>query len=316
MLFPPPSERGRKRQHETPLTNKQENTIIQSTQTTLARCLAESSWKSLQSTCRRYFEFKNAWEEKHTCTISHEVALIYWVEKKRSLDGVTESSALQYTMDVAAALRRTGDARLAESQMVQDYRRSLRRMGALMPGKQAKPARPSEVASAIELEKKPLIRLALAMCWVTAGRASDVLRLKKQEITIRPDGVVAVHWRETKGDPFQLGRFTGHHLTKAAQEILVQRLQAVRDQQGLIFPPGITSHQLGAALQRVNRELSSHSLRRGAAQFLLKQKVSLDEICLLTRHQTTESLIRYVAEAGLQRVDVTATMSQQLQAAM
>ena len=271
--------------------------MLKSARETLAQCLAGSYWKSLRSTSRRYLEFKATWEERNG-GIPHDLALIYWVEKKRTLDGITAASALQYTMDVAGALRRTSGVSLSESQLLQDYRRSLRRSGALIPGKQATPAGPHDVTSAVRLEPKPLTRLAVEMCWVTAGRASDVLRLKRQEVNIRADGVVTVHWRETKGDPFQLGRFTGHHVTDGARATLSHRLKAISDPTGMIFPPGITSSQIGAALQRVNRSLTSHSLRRGAAQFLLKQKVPLDELCFLTRHQTTESLIRYVAEAG------------------
>eukprot|EP01061_Rhynchopus_euleeides_P034059 TRINITY_DN57745_c0_g1_i1.p2 TRINITY_DN57745_c0_g1~~TRINITY_DN57745_c0_g1_i1.p2 ORF type:complete len:271 (+),score=46.78 TRINITY_DN57745_c0_g1_i1:439-1251(+) len=270
----------------------------------------------MQSTLRRYTAFKREWEEKSGETLKPDMALILWVEKKRKLDGISDSSALQYTMDVAGALRRISNIRVAESQLLQDYRRSLRRAGALVPSNQARPAQPAEVATALKLEQQPLRRLAVAMCWVTAGRASDVLRLKKCEICIRDDGIVAVHWHETKGDPFKLGRFTGHHLPDELRNILRDRLAKLADPQALLFQPCITSSHIGKAMQRANKALTSHSLRRGAAQHLIRQKVPLDDLKFLTRHESTDTLVRYVAEAGLQRVNVTAGMSLLLKEAM
>ena len=290
--------------------------MINAAQETLGNAVSGPYWKSMQSTLRRYTEFKRGWEEKNGEALNPDMALILWVEKKRELDGISHSSALQYTMDVAGALRRISNIRIAESQLLQDYRRSLRRAGALVPSSQARPAQPAEVSAALEREQQPLRRLAIAMCWVTAGRASDVLRLKKSEVHIREDGIVAVHWHETKGDPFKLGRFTGHHLPDDLTAVLRDRLTALTDPHALLFRSCITSSHIGKALQRVNKDLTSHSLRRGAAQHLIRQKVPLDELRFLTRHESTDTLVRYVAEAGLQRVNVTAVMSLKLKEAM
>ena len=212
----------------------------------------------------------------------------FFAEKKRA-DGAKGSTVLQHTMTLAGALKRLDGELISQSQLVRDYRQALKRGGALLSDRQAKPALFSQVQAVLDRLPMGVLRLAIALCWAGAARASDVLRLRRQELVIRSDSSIQVHWTKTKSDPYQLGHFSGV-LRPQETNFLFAHLSSLNPQDQLKV--------ISDELKKTCQELTSHSLRRGAVQHLVGREVDLEMIPQLTRHSDVNAVVRYAYEAG------------------
>ena len=236
------------------------------------------------------------------------MGLILWIQKKLTIDGLSPQAALQYTYNVAAAVNRMGKGAMDNSQLLHDFRRSLRRGGAMTPLKQAQPATRAEVAKVLSLEHIPLMKLAISLAWGGCARASDVFRLRAEEVSIFPNHI-QIHWVETKSDPFKLGRWTGVVIDADMTDILRHRLKALESNpKALLFHP-LGYHQMYRAMKRADQNLTPHSLRRGAIETLNQNNVPLEDIRQLSRHSSVDCLVRYLSTGGAQRVRGTAQTS-------
>ena len=295
---------------EPPLTTTQREKILRSARQTLADCLSESYWRSIRSCYRRYRRFKENWE-KGRGRISHDMAIILWTAKLRCIDSRTRSTALQYTVNIGAALKRYEGVQLGESQELMDYRRGLKKQGALRAQQQKPPATAPEVEDIIEAERRSLVQLAISICWAGAARLADVRGLLAKEVRIRADGVVAVQWCNTKGDPWKLGRFTGLELPPKQLGRLRRLLSSTTSPLQCLFE-GVSYHKVARAVKRINPALTPHSLRRGAIHHLALQGTPLDDIQTLSRHATKEAMLRYCPTAALEQVSRTAATSRKM----
>eukprot|EP01061_Rhynchopus_euleeides_P010408 TRINITY_DN19856_c0_g1_i2.p5 TRINITY_DN19856_c0_g1~~TRINITY_DN19856_c0_g1_i2.p5 ORF type:complete len:229 (-),score=39.85 TRINITY_DN19856_c0_g1_i2:1199-1885(-) len=228
------------------------------------------------------------------------------------MDGFAKASMLQYCLTLVAALRRFEGVDLGQSLQIKDFCRGLRRGGAMRPKTQATPATLEEIRKVLRREACPLIRLAVHLCWLGAARASDVLRLSTDDLALRNDGTWCFNWITTKADPFKLGRQTGLTLPPPTHSTLLERTQQATAPRN-VFPASIRSTHITRALRRVNPQLSSHSIRRGASHHLNALGLPLEDIQKVTRHANLESLIRYLPKSGSQRVAETAKTSKHLQ---
>ena len=274
----------------------QREQIEASLRETLVQSLAPSTQSSMQSVLRTYLQFKENWEWATGQSLEHAVAVLLFAEKKRG-EGAKKSTVLQYTMSLAGALKRLDGDLISHSQLVQDYRQALKRGGALLSERQAKPALFSQVQTVLDRLPMGVLRLAIALCWAGAARASDVLRLRRSELVIRSDSSIQVHWTKTKSDPYQLGRFSGVVLRPQETRLLFVHLSSLTPQQQL-FPFSLTTKVISDELKKTCPALTSHSLRRGAVQHLVGRNVDLEMIRQLTRHVDVNSVVRYAHEAG------------------
>ena len=98
------------------------------------------------------------------------------------------------------------------------------------------------------------------------GKGADVIRLKVGDITLEREYVV-VNWSETKSDPFCLGRTTGLYLADKWRNALQTAMTGVSPGDLLL---DTSYRKVVAALRREGKNLSGHSLRRGALHTFLE----------------------------------------------
>eukprot|EP01063_Lacrimia_lanifica_P003275 TRINITY_DN11742_c0_g1_i2.p1 TRINITY_DN11742_c0_g1~~TRINITY_DN11742_c0_g1_i2.p1 ORF type:complete len:292 (-),score=20.23 TRINITY_DN11742_c0_g1_i2:202-1077(-) len=204
---------------------------------------------------------------------------------------------------------------------LKDFVRGLRRLGACRPSWQAKPATWNQTARAVELERHGLTRLALLVGRGGASRVADVTTLVGRDVEfIEGAGHVAINWYDTKSDPFRLGQTTGSACRTGRFGRLRARVAQIQPDQ-LVFGrpkgapadhPGTSYSRISAALKRVDKALTGHSIRRGALHELLYQGVRLEQIRTLSRHSCINALVRYLPAAELQVAKTTATLSRGL----
>ncbi|KAJ9458340.1 hypothetical protein DIPPA_12838 [Diplonema papillatum] len=258
--------KGRPRMVEKPLSKREVRQVRLDVEKHLSRALASSTWRGVESTHRRMLEFRGEWEAATGEKLSKAEATILWVSRKlrgsKEIPGISMSTALQYVQNVKSAEKRVGVP--LDSQALRDFERSLKRQGALRPQKQA-----------------------LALAWRGAARVADVTGLKAGDVTRQKD-FLAINWSDTKSDPFKLGVTTGIVLPEHLDSILEKKLRRKAPQDRLL---ATSYRRMSAALKRVRKGLTGHSLRRGAAASLLDAGLSLEEIRRVTRHSSIEALV-------------------------
>ena len=279
---------------------------------TLKKSLSRDRWQNLSYLFRRFLEFKQKWEACTGNPLEMDLAIVLWVERLREMDCIANSSALQYSYDIVSALQRMAYHKMAFSMLLEDYRGALKRLGALKPKQQAVPACPEEVEETLRQTPSPVLKLAISMCWLGAARASDVLRLRAEEVVTREDGVTSVNWVTTKSDPFRIGQQTGLNIEHSSFLTLKKLLKTAKRSRDTLIFKDVTFQHINTALKKVNPTLTPHSLRRGACYQLLKEGMPLEEIQKVSRHKTIEGLLRYLPAAGIRRVADTASLSQAL----
>ena len=216
------------------------------------------------------------------------------------LGGETEVSDRGSNFELnGAGIRRTGPSGIEKDGnfhrrrpvwMLTDYVRALKRAGALRPQRQAVPAVGEQVMEAVRKEVDRDTQLAIVLCWAGAARVSDVIRLKVGDITLERE-YVAVNWSETKSDPFRLGRTTGLYLADKWRNALQTAMTGLSPGDLLL---DTSYRKVVAALRREGKDLSGHSLRRGALHTLLLEGVGLESIRQLSRHSSLDALARYL----------------------
>ena len=310
----PPSTRGRPRKTETSVTPEEATTIRQELQHTLSQALAPTYWGALRRTYDRYSQFREGWMKAERRTLPHDEGAVLWVTKQRK-DGLSVQSALQYLNNLAAALRRFAAFPLDGRQIVADYRRALKRGGALRPQKQAEPATAHNIREALAKEPRPIVKLLLGIMWGGAARASDALRLDVKDVTAeKRSEPIYVRWTQSKADPFHMGHITGISLPKDLHRILRHRLRRARSAgETRLFPADVTYRTVVKAVKRARRGLTAHSLRRGALTQLARKNVPLEEVRLLSRHATVDGVMRYVSAAENAHARETAQVSAKIE---
>ena len=294
----------------TRLTPQKCKEIRDSFQKTLTHALAPTYWKTLRRAYDQYTQFRRQWADTAGRMPPHDECAMLWATSQR-LGGLSTSSTLQYLNNIAGALRRFEGYPLDSVQVLSDYRRALKRQGALKPKRQAQPATPQDIRRAIEREPRRLVQLLLGIMWRGAARVSDALRLDVKDVQPDPDNdVVNIRWTQSKSDPFRVGHITGITLQAGLRKILERRLrQAEKRKQTTLFPPSVGYRCATKAIKRARATLTTHSLRRGALTHLARKGVPLEEVRLLSRHATVDGVIRYVSAAENARARDTARIS-------
>ena len=243
---------------------------------------------------------------------SHDEGVMRWMAHLQA-EGLSVQSALQYTNNLVAALRRLAGIHLEHSSILRDFRRALKRRGALKPQKHAVPATREEAKEAMQREPRDVVKIALSLTWAGAARSSDVLRLDRDDVKPMGNGQVAVRWTQSKSDPYRVGRMTGLRMPRRYYELLTEHLRTTaRPREKKVFPQTVTYASIAAAVKRVKLTLTPHSLRRGALTHLARLGLPLEEIRLLSRHSTIEGVVRYIDAAENIRITETEAVSSRL----
>ena len=134
--------------------------------------------------------------------------------------------------------------------------------------RQAHAASYDDIRRCVSTTKCLPTRVALILSWAFCGRVGDVLRLKKDELTVRPNPTtgfteVTVRFTRAKTTP-QRGPYTLHTAISQAWGELLVRWMAER--RTWLFPKEVTTGSITAALRQVRPELECRSIRRGSLQ--------------------------------------------------
>ena len=122
---------GRRRATEAPLTATNARNIAKGTMRTLGEALAPSTWRGLEATHRRLLQFREQWWLTTGVELGWDLAVMHWVQRLLSKGDITVSSALEYVVRAQGALKRMGHP--VDSQLLRDFTRALRRLGAMRP---------------------------------------------------------------------------------------------------------------------------------------------------------------------------------------
>ena len=168
---------GRPRAGVPPLSKKGATQVAKQAARTIGEALAPSTWKGLEASHRRLLQFRSTWAEATGVVLPWDLTIVYWVQSlmSNSTAPLSVQSAKEYVTRAVSALSRMGIK--AETQLLRDFSRALRRMGALRPSSQAVPATEEDVKRAAELELDADTRMAVVLAWCGAARVSDVIRL-------------------------------------------------------------------------------------------------------------------------------------------
>ena len=296
---------GRPRAKEAPLTKREAKAVAKKAAQTLGDALAPSTWKGLEGCHRRLLQFREEWAVTTGTLLPWDLCIIYWVQRLLSdrTAPIAESSALEYCSRAVSSLARMGTK--LDSPLLRDFVRALKRKGGLRPHRQAKPATSEVVATVLEQTTDPDTCLAIAVAWCGAARVSDVLRLRSTDLSFE-GGFVAINWSETKSDPFRIGVTTGVHVAERWMGMLRTKVLGLKAGELLVES---TYRRVVAALQKVDPELSGHSLRRGALAELLEQGICLESLRQLSRHSSLDALARYLPAGKISLARDSATTS-------
>ena len=147
-------------------------------------------------------------------------------------------------------------------------------------------------------------RAAIAVCWLTAGRGGDVLKLRKDDITLTGNKLM-ITWKRGK----TVGRRGPYTVSTTCPAALLPSLYALTNyttgDMHLAFP-NTTGTMLKLALRSTgDRALEQRSIRRGALQQLSAQGLSTSTLMLFSGHTTPRMLMRYLGHGRFAHRDQT-----------
>ena len=162
--------------------------------------------------------------------------------------------------------------------------------------RQAHAASYDDIRRCVSTTKCLPTRVALILSWAFCGRVGDVLRLKKDELTVRPNPTtgfteVTVRFTRAKTTP-QRGPYTLHTAISQAWGELLVRWMAER--RTWLFPREVTTGSITAALRQVRPELECRSIRRGSLQTMASAGVPEATLLEFSAHTTVAMLRRYL----------------------
>lgn len=255
---------------------------------------ATNTWKSLSCPFNQFTRFQ---VEKGTelLNLPNHLQLLTFVESKMADGSIAVSTAHKYVRRV----RQVFDMlhRQYDMNAVVTYLRALKRQGALRPESQAPPAMRCHIEKLLSLAT-PSERVGIMVGWKTASRTDEVSQLIKENfvrtLITTPEGEQKIVWVITfpfhKGDPFGLSTVVPVIFGEWEQEIH-QWWGALHV--GAQFSD-IDTDRVTALLRRVNPDLSSHSIKRGALLTLLRAGVPMSIIQMIAKHKDLETLLVYL----------------------
>jgi integrase len=139
--------------------------------------------------------------------------------------------------------------------------------------------------------------MAVLLAWVTAARCGCILQLRRQDITLGPNGKLAILFRRGKGALVR-GPYTVHSCVPNSALGELQTLLADLQPSQRVFPPTTKGSELKDALRAVQGpnepKLEQRSIRRGSLMALASTGLSEKELLHFSGHTNVTTLRRYL----------------------
>ncbi|KAJ9452072.1 hypothetical protein DIPPA_14987 [Diplonema papillatum] len=142
-----------------------------------------------------------------------------------------------------------------------------------------------------DLEKGGHEDVATAAClaWACALRMADLRALGPTDVTVVEPGLLRISWWTTKEASLRMRESEMTYRVPMGVSLKVRRWVA----RGLRFTEA-TTRRLVREAKKVFPECAEHSWKRGALQHLAKSGAGWEELLLMARHQSRDTLKRYL----------------------
>ena len=145
-----------------------------------------------------------------------------------------------------------------------------------------------EMKKAVELEEKSAIKIALILMWLTAGRVGDILKLKMKSVKTGGARNLDITFEEGKGVTLSKGKYSVHTVMPECWRAQLMNHFASLKPTDLIVPPtekmsmGARGAACNKALQRVDKFITTRSIRRGSLQAMAMGSDDMPPVDLAT----------------------------------
>lgn len=317
-------QRHRTQRHPTgALTDGEVVELLTETDVQLEQSRAEHTWEGYASVIHQFrlFDQRQRSPAWRGCAMANKiVAWITWCMNRQEdarvhqRKGIQKTTALTYLKKLRYMYTRSQHHwTKAGEAILEDYQKSLKRSGAENPTDPAIPIKPEQVKRAIEDTESLVARAQILAMWLTASRTSDVQRLTTSDIELqacpgtRGKLLIIFKWRNgTKGS-----YGTVHDLVEVDRQTAatIRRALDLAGNGGNPFPLGHAA--ITCVLRRVEPELSSHSIKKGALTILLQHFPPM-HVAEKAKHRDTTLLRAYVGATEWARANEAIQMSAEL----
>lgn len=211
-----------------------------------------------------------------------------------------KSSVLTYHWQLQKAIEIFDGMALKENWLWNAFGVCLRRMGALVPHRQAVAmTRDHFLRIVADNDIDINVRMAVLLAWKTGMRGSDLRRLNVGDVTVvAEEQAIIVHLVGNKTDYYVQGTHIWADVgSPEAVRYFQRRRREAKDSP--LFP--FSNAEITRALRRADPHYTGHSIRRGALSYLVLVGKTEEEILRLKTHRTREGLASYIplAQASL-----------------
>lgn len=173
-------------------------------------------------------------------------------------------------------------------------RRKLRKRMAVFIPRQAVPMSKAEVRRALFMASSEELRCRIALSWALALRSGDLQHIHGSDVLEVTNSAAILRMRGVKmTQPGDEGYFRAVLFEGITTPLRAFLRNASRQPSSLLFPH-TTKRHLILTLKSVNRKLSGHSFRRGAATLLRHRGATLRSIKRLLAHKHIHTTRRYI----------------------
>lgn len=271
-----------------------EEHVIAKMQEVLQHRYVDTTWQHMVAIRQRLLEYMEKREEP-TILDGALMFLSDLLVKDREL-----TTVLTYHWQLQKAIEIFDSINLKENWLWHAYGVCLRRMGGLVPHRQAKALTKAHLEVIINDANINLdLRMAIQLAWKTGMRGSDLRRLNVGDVTVvAADAAIIVHLVGNKTDYYVQGTHIWADVGgEEAVRYYQRRKRETKDSP--LFP--FNNVEIARALRTVDPDYSGHSIRRGALTHLVLIGKTEDEILRLKTHKTKAGLATYLplAQASL-----------------
>ena len=156
---------------------------------------------------------------------------------------------------------------------------------------QATPLTPDSIADVLQRTTNEEHHAILVLMWKTASRLTSITQLETADVVQCTDPANVVQMTFRRGKTIIS---TGPYTLWAEVDDKTLRYIALRHQQGEKWLCSKRAEQLYGPLGTILREFQIRSFRRGALQQIASIDVKPDDLRIISRHTTNQSLYRYL----------------------
>jgi hypothetical protein len=295
---------------------------------------AKRTWQGYSSVMKGFIKFDSEQTLESYKQMQIADKIIHFLEWKMSdlplrssIQRITVQSAYVYTKKLTYLYKRSPFLRPEGLHLLESFRRSLERMGAKNPDDPSRALDPAEMSTLLhhaslaidnakkaeERQKRLATWAQLTLQWLTASRTEDMLKLEPTHIKV------------CRGEQEALIQLTWPRGTKCAYSTTTDRL-SISDQRliqflekstlGRVRPFALSVGSLNAMLkslfQQPEGKITSHSIRKGALTWLLRQEFPVELISEKAKHRSVRMLRAYIDPAVLAEMRRALEMSASL----